>query len=69
MGLHIPKIAMNHVLICLMRTLETIHDTPVEQEGVYRKIIKLHSKFPPILLEDVEGRGAIENSSNLCEQE
>jgi len=42
-GLHIPKIAMNHVLICLMRTLETIHDTPLEQEGVYRKIIKLHS--------------------------
>ena len=34
----------------------TIHDTSLEQEGVYRKSFSL--EVPPIFLEDVEGRGA-----------
>ena len=33
---HIPKVSLNSVLICLKRMLvETIHDTPLEQEGVF----------------------------------
>ena len=36
-GFHIPKFAISPMLICLNECLLTIHDTPLEQEGVYRK--------------------------------
>ncbi len=35
-GFHIPKIAINPMLIYFNERLKTIHDTPLEQEGVYR---------------------------------
>ncbi len=68
MGLHITKIAKNHVLICLMRTLETIHDTPLEQEEVYRKIIKLHSYSLQSCLRMWKG-GELKKIAQICANE
>ncbi len=63
-GLNIPKIAMNPMLICLKTNackLSTARGRVSENNQAPLEI-------PPILLEDVEGRGAIDNSS-ICANE
>jgi hypothetical protein len=48
---HILKVSLNSMLICLKRMLvKSIHDTPLEQEGVFSKR-RAPIEVPPILLE------------------
>ena len=67
-GFHIPKIAMSPMLIYLSECLLTIHDTSLEQEGVYRKK-RAPLEIPPILLEDMGGRVEAIDNNSICANE
>ncbi len=59
LGFHIPKVAMNPMLVCLNECLLTIYDTPLEQEGVYRKNELHYRSLQSCLRIWEEGRGKL----------